>query len=98
MPGDTSHTGVYDLVYNSAGTLLSATRLAMDSIYYVTAATIDPVNNKLFVCGRRNQGIYPLFLSFAAAFDESRNTIWLDTAGNNVTAINSVAYDKMGHL
>jgi len=98
MPGDTSHYGEYDLAYDAAGALLSAKRLSMDSVYYVGGAVIDPATGKLYVYGQRNQGTNPLFLCYAAAFDTSRNAVWLDTAGNNSTVINSIAYDGMGHL
>jgi len=98
IPGDTSHYGEYDLTYSAAGTLLSAKRLGMDSVYYVGGGVIDPATGKLYVYGQRNQGTNPLFLCYAAAFDTSRNTVWLDTAGNNSTGLGGIIYDRMGHL
>jgi len=85
LPGDTSHYGVYDLKYNPIGTFLSATRLDLDSQWLLHAAVIDPVTNKLYVCGEINQGIYGGSLTdtfFAAAFDVSRNLLWMYFAGH----------------
>ncbi len=71
-PSLTSVGGTYDLVYNTAGTILSETRLDLDSAWYLNSAVIDPVTNKLYVSGEINiTGIYGGFLTdsfYAAAF------------------------------
>ena len=100
MPGDTSRTGEYDLVYNSGGTLLSATRLGLDSMWYLNCAVIDPATNKLYVSGQINQYIYgstPITDTFfAAAFDPSRNLLWQYFTGNDTQAagISGITIDE----
>jgi len=78
-PTVTSIGGTYDLVYNTAGTLVSQVRLDLDSEWELNSAVIDPVTNKLYVSGEINQFIYGGFLTdtfYAAAFDASRNLLW----------------------
>ena len=83
MTGVTSHCGVYDMTYNPSGTLLSAVRLDMDSEWTLHGAVIDPVTNKLYMYGEVNQGLAPGIVDtfFAAAFDASRNKLWMYFCG-----------------
>jgi len=100
MPGDTSHYGVYDMVYNPSGTLLSAVRLDMDSQWFANRAVIDPITNKLYVSGEINQYIYGGFLTdtfYAAAFDASRHKLWQYFCGGN-GALGGVTFDQNKHL
>lgn len=102
MPGDTSHYGVYDMVYNSSGTLLSATRLGFDSSWFLHGAVIDPVTNKLYTYGEVNQSIYGGSLTdtfFASAFDASRNLIWMYFCGHgDDDALTGITLDQTKHL
>ena len=101
MPGDTSHYGVYDLSYNTSGSLLSAVRLDLDSQWYLTGAVIDPSTNKLYVCGDHNNSFGAgTDTTFAAAFDASRNQLWLHIAGHgtNDNGIGSVSIDSIKNL
>jgi hypothetical protein len=51
MTGVTSIYGVYDITYNTSGTMLSAVRLDLDSEWYLHGVIIDPVTNKLYSSG-----------------------------------------------
>ncbi|MFI5196514.1 MAG: PKD domain-containing protein, partial [Chitinophagales bacterium] len=101
MPGDTSRYGVYDMTYNPSGTLLSAVRLDLDSQWFLHDAVIDPVTNKLYVCGEVNQslayGIVDTF--YAAAFDAGRNRLWMYFAGHGGDdGLEAIALDQSKHL
>ena len=102
MSGDTSMYGVYDMTYNTGGTLLSAVRLDMDSQWFLHGAVIDPATNKLYVCGEINQYIYGGTLTdtfYAAAFDASRNLLWQYFAGHgDDDGFTGVVLDKAKHL
>ena len=101
MTGVTSVYGVYDMTYNTAGTLLSAVRLDLDSEWYLMGAVIDPSTNKLYVCGQVNQSFGAgVDTFFAAAFDASRNLLWQYFAGhgNAEDAISSITLDQSKHL
>ena len=102
LPSVTSIRGSYDLKYNSAGTLLSARRLQLDSTLLVTGTTIDRRSNLMYTYGYRN----PLFTdsstyNFLAAFDTNGNRMWLDTLGNSYPSTNNftgILPDMNGHL
>jgi hypothetical protein len=82
----TSSYGVYDLEYNVAGTLLSATRLNIGGQWFLHSAVIDPVTNKAYVCGENASDYYTGGATdsfFAAAFDASRNPIWMFFCSQN---------------
>jgi len=104
MPGVTSHYGVYDMVYDAAGTLLSATRLGFDSAWAVNSAVIDPATNKLYVSGQINQFIYgsPIPLTdtfFAAAFATDRSLLWQYFCGHgDDDAVVGVVIDQAKYL
>ena len=71
--------GVYDLVYSTTGTYLSATRLNMGPQWMLRSTVIDPITSKLYVCGEINQAYFggsAIDTFFAAAFDASRNLLW----------------------
>jgi len=101
-PTVTSIGGTYDLVYNTAGTLLSEVRLDLDSEWNLNGAVIDPVTNKLYVSGQINQSIYGGFLTdtfYAAAFDASRNLLWQYFCGHgDDDAITGIVMDQSKHL
>ena len=101
-PTVTSLRGTYDLVYNSAGTLISETRLDLDSEWCLNGAVIDPSTNKLYVSGQIDQFIYGGFLTdtfYAAAFDASRNLIWMYFCGHgDDDGIQGVVLDNSKHL
>ncbi len=85
-PTHTSLRGVYDLVYDVNGNMISDTRLDLDSQWYLNHAAIDPVTNKLYVTGQLNPDFYSpstpvVDTTFAAAFDASRHLIWRHDAG-----------------
>ncbi len=99
--------GTYDVVFNSTGTLLSATRLQLDSLQCIKGACFDSNSTTLFTYGCANEllvstGNYPVF---AAAFDASRNKLWQDTltapaygsSGLGAT-FNGITNDNSGHL
>jgi hypothetical protein len=102
MPGDTSHCGVYDMTYNTAGVLLSNVRLDLDSQWFLHGAVIDPITNKLYVCGEVDQslsfGIVDTF--FAAAFDASRSQLWWHYPGHgtNDDGFTGITLDQSKHL
>lgn len=100
--------GTYDLIYDQTGTLISATKLQLDSTLAVTSIAIDTNTGKLYVNGGNNSGLvsagtYP---DFAAAFDISRNVIWQNNLYSpsplsptmNAADFNSIALDGLGHI
>jgi len=92
----TGMRGIYDLVYNTSGTLLSSLRLDLDSEWYLNSVVIDPTTNKMYVSGQNGGGLVTDTF-FAAAFDGSRNLIWqyfADGAG----ALTGVSLDQSKHL
>jgi len=94
MTGVTSVFGTYDLTYNPAGMLLSATRLNLDSDWNLQGVVIDPATNKLYGYGQGGaSGGSDTF--FAAAFDASRNLLWQYYNQNGITGI---SIDKNKHL
>ena len=99
-PSVTSIYGVYDMTYNTAGTLLSAVRLDLDSQWFLHGAVIDPATSKLYVYGTQNQlsfGILDTF--YAAAFDASRNQLWQHFCGHgNDDALTGIVLDPSKHL
>lgn len=97
-PGNLSQSGEYDLTYDASGNLISARRFNMDSIWLVNAAAIDPVTNKLFLCGARSQPNGETYIGYVAALDSNRNVLWMDTVGGDAAGFSSILYDKMGHL
>jgi hypothetical protein len=99
IPGDTSRYGVYDMTYNASGTLLSHVRLDLDSEWFLHGAVIDPVTNKLYVCGEVNQSLYVGIIDtfFAAAFDANRNRLW-QYPGIGGSTITGVALDPIKQL
>ncbi len=101
-PSVISTYGVYDMTYNTSGTLLSAVRLDLDSAWYLHAAVIDPATNKLYVCGEVNQGIYGGFITdsfYAAAFDPSRHLLWQYFSGHgDDDGLTGVVLDQSKHL
>jgi len=96
----TSQFGTYDLTYSPTGVLQSVKKIAIDSTWIIEGATID-TKGKLYVYGETNVS-YATDQFFAAAFDTSRNVIWmykLDTAGGTaVSALSGIAGDNAGHL
>ena len=102
MTGVTSIYGVYDMTYNTSGTLLSAVRLDLDSQWFLHGAVIDPVTNKLYAYGEINQGIYGGFLTdtfFAVGFDASRNLLWQYFCGHgDDDVISGIILDQTKHL
>ena len=102
MTSVTSQFGVYDLVYNTSGTLLSAVRLDLDSQWFLHDAVIDPVTNKLYVCGEINQSIVTGGVTdsfFAAAFDVGRNRLWQYFCGHGGDdGLEAVVLDQSKHL
>jgi PKD repeat protein len=109
-PGDTTHLGNYDISCNSSGTLLSVTRLQLDSTLEVFGAVLNKQTNKVYAYGYRNQlyctcgdvGGDSSTYNFIAAFDSSRNRIWMDTVGNSEPELfrmnNDAAIDNAGDL
>ena len=97
--------GTYDVVYDQSGTLLSATKLQLDSALGIDGASIDTSTNKLYVFGENNSllsssGSYP---SFAAAFDVNRSVLWLDTVFSPLTTgafatFEAITTDGIGHI
>jgi hypothetical protein len=88
-PSVTSTRGTYDLVYNTAGTLLSQMRLDLDSEWLVKGVAIDPTTNKMYAFGELDQYIHGGFATdtfYAAAFDVSRNRLWQYFTGNDTQA------------
>ena len=102
MTGVTSIFGTYDLEYNSSGTLLSATRLQLDSSLVAYGATIDQQSNKAYVYGYRRTDLLPdsSFHCYVAAFGTDRNLIWEDTLTSPMgsQAFSGVSADEAGHL
>jgi len=106
MAGVTSVYGTYDLEYSSSGTLLSATRLQLDSSLLPIGAAIDKQSNKAYVYGYRNYSV-SIFVdsstyNFIASFDPNRNKIWIDTIGDPPAVaeglFNGITVDGAGHL
>ena len=101
-PTVTSLRGTYDLVYNSTGTLVSESRLDLDSEWYLNGAVIDQETNKLYVSGQIDQSIFGGFLTdtfYAAAFDASRNLLWMYFCGHgDDDGLGSITLDKSKHL
>lgn len=102
MPGDTSVCGVYDMLYDPTGSLLSAVRLDLDSQWFLHGAVIDPITNKLYAYGEINQSIYGGLLTdtfFTASFDASRNLQWMYFCGHhNDAGLGGIAMDDNKHL
>ncbi len=99
-PTVTSVYGVYDMAYAPSGTLLSATRLDLDSEWYVRGAVIDPATNKMYVYGEVNQSFGAgVDTFFAAAFDISRNKLWQYFCGHgDDNAFSGIVLDNAKHL
>jgi PKD repeat protein len=101
-PTVTSHYGMYDLVYNPAGTLISHVRIDLDSQWFFNSVVIDQATNKLYVSGQLNQTIYGGFFLdsfFAAAFDASRNLSWMYFCGHGGdNGIGGIVMDQAKHL
>jgi PKD repeat protein len=100
----TSNRGTYDLTYDAGGGLLSVHRLELDSTLFVKGITIDKLSNKLYAHGYRNNGAFPDSSAFPyiAAFNATRNRIWIDTFTNpyfpgNV-AMGGIVADGTGNL
>lgn len=102
--GGTSQYGTYDFTFDASGNVLNTTRLDLDSQWEVTAVTIDPFTNRLYVSGGKNTGATGdpnqelVYAAFVAAFNSSENRLWMDTIGNDAAGFLSIVYDKMGHL
>jgi len=103
----TTHYGIYDVVFDVTGTLLSATKLQQDSTLETDGATIDKVSGKLYVYGTRNSdfmgGSSPMsYHPYIASFDVARNLIWTDTLSNpslpGAVAFSGIVADGIGHL
>lgn len=94
----TSVDGVYDLSYSPSGLYLSATRLNMGPEWFLHGAAIDPLTNKLYVCGEIKQGYFggsAVDTFYAAAFDASRNQIWWHMCGSGGDdGLEAIAFDK----
>ena len=98
-PSVTSAYGVYDMTYNTAGTLLSAVRLDLDSQWFLHGAVIDPITNKLYVYGEVNTSGGATDTFFAAAFDASRNLLWQYFCGHgDDDGITGVVLDQNKNL
>jgi PKD repeat protein len=102
-PTVTSIHGTYEMVYNSAGTLISNVRIDLDSQWYFNSVVIDFVTNKLYASGQINTGIFGGFTTdtfCAAAFDASRNLLWKYTTGNDTfgSGISQIVMDQSKHL
>lgn len=103
-PSVISHFGNYDIKFNSAGTLLSAKALQIDSSLGIWGATIDQSSNIIYTYGYRS----PTFsdssaYNFLAAFDTGGNRLWVDTIGTNPASITTgnfsgIETDGHGHL
>ncbi len=103
LPSIISHTGSYDLKYNSTGILLSAKRLQLDSTIVVIGANIDKSSNILYSYGYRSPAyIDSSAYNFIAAFDTSGNRLWIDTLDDplyiGAEGINGIVPDGYGHL
>ena len=97
-PSYSSVFGVYDIVYNTGGVFLNATRLDLDSQWYLHGAIIDPESGKLYTYGEINT-LFGTDTFFAAAFTPSRSLIWQYFAGHgNDNAFSGVVFDKTKHL
>lgn len=98
----TSIRGTYDLIYSSTGTLLSQTRLDLDSAWYLHGAVIDPITNKLYGYGEINFDLFggsTIDTFYAAAFDASRNRLWQYFCGHGGDdAITGLVMDRNKHL
>jgi len=101
-PTETSIGGTYELIYNTAGTMVSSNRIDLDSEWYLNSVVIDPVTNKLYASGQINQGIFGGMLTdtfFAAAFDASRHLLWQYFCGHgDDDGIVGVTLDQSKHL
>ena len=104
MTGVASVYGTYDLEYNSLGTLLSATRLQLDSSLAPYGATIDKQSGKAYLYGYRNNSFADSSnYTFISSFDQSRNRIWIDTVGCPSQPLTEgfflgVVADDIGHI
>lgn len=99
LTGVTSKNGIYDLTYDPSGTLLSAIPLSADTTWYIHEALIDPLTNKLYVCGEKDFGLGFPDTSFVAAFDASRNLLWRKHSGNpGKDGISGITMDQSKNL
>ncbi len=99
-PSVTSTSGYYDLKYSSAGNLLSAKRLQMDTTMVFNSVCIDKSTGKLFGVGYKPSVSY--YMAFATGFDTSRNMVWFDTfscpAFPGTAGAASIVADNGGNL
>jgi len=94
----TSVNGVYDLTYNSTGSLLSVVELDLEPQFFLRGAVIDPENNKVYTYGEVNTA-GPVDTFFAAAFDVTRHRIWQYFPGHGSSnALSGIVLDKTKHL
>jgi Secretion system C-terminal sorting domain/Beta-propeller repeat/PKD domain len=98
-PTDISISGVYDLTYNTAGSLIDTQRLDLDSDWFLMSAVIDPTTNKVYSVGQNGAGaggsVTDTF--FAAAFDASRHQLWqYFSTGDG--AVDDIAIDRAKNL
>ena len=103
-PSVMSHSGMYDLAYNSSGMLLSAKHLMIDSTLVIFGGALDRESGKFYAYGYRNTAFVPdsSYSPYLAAFDTARNLIWKDTLGGpyggGSTGITGAVTDGYGNL
>jgi len=97
----------YDMEFNAAGGLVSATKVNLDTTLLIIGATIDKSNNHLYAYGWRgvawDEGAGDSsFHAFIAGFDASDNLLWADTLGDATSGGDQgffgIAADGQGHL
>ncbi|MBX2907251.1 MAG: T9SS type A sorting domain-containing protein [Taibaiella sp.] len=101
----TSHSGFYDIAFNSVGLLLSASNLNIDTTLLVSGVSLDRSSGKLYILGSRNTSSFPgmSMYSYIGALSPSRDVIWIDTVSNpysptSTAGFTSIAADGWGHL
>ncbi len=97
-------SGMYDVVYDAMGNLLSATRLQLDSTLQAEKVSIDTLSGNLYVTGQNNNTMaWSQYTSYAASFDVNGNALWLDTAiapvyAGAIASFSNVKADGLGHV
>ncbi|MBS1528665.1 MAG: T9SS type A sorting domain-containing protein [Bacteroidetes bacterium] len=100
-PGEFTVEGTYDLKYDTAGNLLSAIRLPIDSTEEMDFVVINQKNNVAYAALGLNvlpSSSYATPIPYLAAFNKNGTLLWSDTARAGNGYFTGISYDNSGSI